>query len=49
MAGYVVLVLMAVGIFLLPETRSNPLWVGFAVLILLGTGLLLWRNRNALR
>lgn len=45
--GIVILVLIAVGVFLSPELRSNPVAVGLAVLVLLGAlGLLLrWKQQ----
>lgn len=47
--GVVLLVLIAFGVFLSPDLRSNPVAVGLAILTLLGAlGLVLrWRQRIA--
>lgn len=36
--GVFILVLIAIGVFLSPDLRSNPIAIGLAVLVLLGAG-----------
>lgn len=47
--GVLFLVLIAVGIWLVPDLRSQPAWLLGSVLVLLGAAGLAWRQWLAIR